>query len=201
MDRRTGSNPAAPSTSEIATSLDEITNPNGGTKNIGGVKVTYVPQNGYRVTHKAPSGKELTTGYDSIEEAQQAVKFRLNRIKNGEIPAITESDENKITSTEYEDPGSAESKAWADRSKNERTATLVDWLDDWDKHPEEKNDAAYAAIEKELASRGVNRAGRQDAKKADNAGRNEFYRRAYESDAAPKIRQLTGDCKIRVRKA
>ena len=109
-------------------------------------------------------------------------------------------DGNKITSTEYEAPGSAESKAWADRSKNERTATLVDWLDDWDKHPEEKNDAAYAAIEKELASRGVNRAGRQDAKKADNAGRNEFYRRAYESDAAPKIRQLTGDCKIRIRK-
>jgi hypothetical protein len=109
-------------------------------------------------------------------------------------------DGKTITSTEYEAPGSAESKAWADRSKNERTATLVDWLDDWDKHPEEKNDAAYAAIEKELASRGVNRAGRQDAKKADNAGRNEFYRRAYEGDAAPKIRQLTGDCRIRIRK-
>ena len=93
-----------------------------------------------------------------------------------------------------------ESNQWTKRAKGERTATLVDWLDDWDKHPEEKSDAAYAAIEKELASRGVNRAGRQDAKEADNAGRNEFYRRAYESDAAPKIRQLTGDCRIRIRK-
>ena len=91
-----------------------------------------------------------------------------------------------------------ESNQWTKRAKGERTATLVDWLDDWDKHPEEKSDAAYAAIEKELASRGVNRAGRQDEKKADNAGRNEFYRRAYEGDAAP--RQLTGDCRIRIRK-
>ena len=87
---------------------------------------------------------------------------------------------------------------WGTRAKNERTATLVDWLDDWDKNPEEKDEEAYAAIEKELASRGVNRAGRQDAKEADNAGRNEFYRRAYEGDAAP--RQLTGDCRIRIRK-
>lgn len=148
-------------------------------------------------------------------------------------------DGKKITSSEYEAPGSAESKPaenpdypfkpktseeraerakfekdrddfiermntyreesnqWTKRSKGERTATLVDWLDDWDKHPEEKNDAAYTAIERELASRGVKRENRAAAKEADNRERNEFYRRAY--DSAP--RQLTGDCRIRVRRS
>ena len=263
--------PSIPTDKEVSHSLDELSNSKEmASKVIGGVKVTYNPENGfYKVTHKAPGGQEVSRGCSDILEAQQAVMFRLDRIKKGEIPAISESSESKptdkykdlpgaqkkdalyastfegisigqtqnqmerqgwelistgeetgenvnvyakpdgskvtmkhdgktITSTEYEAPGSTESKAWADRSKNERTATLVDWLDDWDKHPEEKNDAAYAAIEKELATRGVNRASRQDAKKADNAGRNEFYRRAYEGDAAP--RQLTGDCRIRIRK-
>lgn len=263
--------PSIPTDKEVSHNLDELSNSKEmASKVIGGVKVTYNPENGfYKVTHKAPGGQEVSRGCSDILEAQQAVMFRLDRIKKGEIPAISESAESKptdkykdlpgaqkkdalfastfegisigqtqnqmerqgwelistgeetgenvnvyakpdgskvtmkhdgktITSTEYEAPGSAESKAWADRSKNERTATLVDWLDDWDKHPEEKNDVAYAAIEKELASRGVNRAGRQDAKKADNAGRSEFYRRAYEGDAAP--RQLTGDTRIRVKK-
>jgi len=92
-----------------------------------------------------------------------------------------------------------ESSQWTNRAKGERTATLVDWLDDWDEHPEEKSEAGYAAIEKELASRGVTRQNRGSAKEADNKGRNEFYRRAYEGDAAPKIRELTGDCKIKIR--
>lgn len=148
-------------------------------------------------------------------------------------------DGKKITSSEYEAPGSAESKPaenpdypfkpktseeraerakfekdrddfiermntyreesnqWTKRAKGERTATLVDWLDDWDKHPEEKNDAAYTAIERELASRGVKRENRAAAKEADNRERNESYRRAY--DSAP--RQLTGDCRIRVKRS
>ena len=79
----------------IATSLDELTNAKGGTKVIGGVKVSYNPPNGYRVTHKAPSGTEITTGYDTIEETHQAIKNKINRIKNGEIPAIAESDAEK----------------------------------------------------------------------------------------------------------
>lgn len=97
------SKPAEVSPSDIAIKLDEIASSKGGTKNIGGVKVTYVPGNGYRVTHKAPNGTEITTGYDSIEEAHQAVKFRLNRIKKGEIPAISEAAESKPAETSWKE--------------------------------------------------------------------------------------------------
>ena len=117
--------PAEVSPSDVATNLDEITRSKGGTKNIGGVKVTYVPGNGYRVTHKAPTGRELTTGYDSIEEAHQAVMFRLNRIKKGEISAIEEGSS----------AGGAESKPAAttiqfeDAQKAIKNGQVVQWQD------------------------------------------------------------------------
>lgn len=90
-----------------------------------------------------------------------------------------------------------EKKHWQERSKTERTATLIDWLDDWDENPTEKNEAAYEAIEEELKTRGVSRENRATAKEADNKERNEYYRRAYSSDSACRI---TADTKIRLKK-
>ena len=95
-----GTSKPAVSGDDIATSLDELTAAKGGTKNIGGVKVSYTPENGYRVTHKAPTGTEITTGYDTLEEAYNNIMHKINRIKNGEIPAISGTEESEAEKTQ-----------------------------------------------------------------------------------------------------
>jgi hypothetical protein len=97
--------PSIPTDKEVSNSLDELSNSKEmASKVIGGVKVTYNPENGfYKVTHKAPGGQEVSRGCSDILEAQQAVMFRLDRIKKGEIPAISESAENKPAKTSWKD--------------------------------------------------------------------------------------------------
>lgn len=105
---------------EVSTSLDEMVNKNEkSSKIIGGVKVSYDPQNGYRITHKAPTGKEITTGYDTIEEAHQAVMYRLNRIKNGEIQKIekTEKEEENKTAEKTEESSDSLREKYKEKDK------------------------------------------------------------------------------------
>lgn len=163
----------------------------------------------------------LSQKYDAVKKAQKGSpeydKAMTEYLKERDIFKQEQgADAVKEFPVTPESKPASNSEYWKKRAKGERTATLVDWLDDWDKNPEEKSETAYKEIEEELKSRGVTRQNRASAKEADNKGRNDFYRRAYEGDAAPKDaaytaqsvnaprekleRILTGDTKIRVRR-
>lgn len=147
------------------------------------------------VKQRAPFVQKRIAAYTKLRDNPSNPKARADFVDASNAIAQIDADiDRAYKKATGENEGNS---YWGTRAKNERTATLVDWLDDWDQNPDEKNEEAYKEIEKELASRGVKRENRAAAKEADNRERNEFYRRAY--DAAP--RQLTGDCKIRVRKA
>ena len=180
---------------DIARGLDELTTAKGGTKNIGGVKVTYVPGNGYRVTHKAPSGTELTTGYDSIEEAQQAVMFRLNRIKKGEIPAISEAAESKPA-----EGIPIQGTNWLSLPSGTRVTN------EGAREKMARNNERIEAIKKIMEGRSAANNFRLGAELKSLQNENEWITSrlppekpvTQSSDSAP--RELTGDCKIRIRK-
>lgn len=223
--------PSIPTDKEVSNSLDELSNSKEmASKVIGGVKVTYNPENGfYKVTHKAPGGQEVSRGCSDILEAQQAVMFRLDRIKKGEIPAISESLESNpaeekperfnyraamekeprsafnfkgtvshsipMNQTDYDELNGLakfmnEEKATYQNALKSRAQALVDGHKsngDW--YPEKEQSimkiAKAVGFDEEL----------HKFIEEENRG----YDLGYSEDAAPKIRELTGDCKIKIR--
>lgn len=233
--------PSIPTDKEVSNSLDELSNSKEmASKVIGGVKVTYNPENGfYKVTHKAPGGQEVSRGCSDILEAQQAVMFRLDRIKKGEIPAISESAESKPAAgskpAEKSEGGLERRDYRAAMERNPRSGfdfkaavshsiptnqTDYDELNGLAKFMNEEKATYQNALksraqalvdghksngdwypEKEQAIMKIAKAVGFDEElhkfiEEENRG----YDLGYSEDAAPKIRQLTGDTKIRIRK-
>lgn len=69
---------------------------------------------------------------------------------------------------------------WGKRAKGERTETLITWLNDWEDHPQEKDEIGYNVVKTELSKRGVNKNNMAGVKAKADKEREEIYRQAYE---------------------